>query len=97
MKCPLEWELRIWGMQVPEGSLDVGVLFVGDPAELLHGPLLFRFGVVPPERLSFFLAEKLTLGSLWPWGVRVAIFYELPCTFADAGVISGYLRGSSVI
>jgi len=37
---------------------DVRVLFAGDPAELLHGSLLFDLVLFLQATLSFFLAEK---------------------------------------
>jgi hypothetical protein len=41
-------------------------LFVSQPAELLHGSLLIDLVLSFQATLSFFLAEKLALGSLWP-------------------------------
>jgi len=43
-----------------KNHLDVGVLFGGDPAELLHGSLLFDLVLFLQATLSFFLAEKTT-------------------------------------
>ena len=42
-----------------QNHLDVGVLFGRDPAELLHGSLLFNLILFLQATLSFFLAEKL--------------------------------------
>jgi hypothetical protein len=46
--------------------LDVGILFGGDPAELLHGSLRLDLVLFLQATLSFFLAEKSTVGPLWP-------------------------------
>jgi len=46
--------------------LNVGILFAREPAELLHGSLLFDLVSFLQAALSFFLAEKSTVGLLWP-------------------------------
>jgi hypothetical protein len=42
------------------------VLFGGDPAELLHGSLLFDLVLFLQATLSFFLAEKTTRRPIMP-------------------------------
>jgi hypothetical protein len=42
------------------------VLFGGDPAELLHGSLLFDLLLFLQATLSFFLAEKTTRRPIMP-------------------------------
>ena len=46
--------------------LDVRILFAWDPAELLHGPLLFDLALSLHSDSLLFLTENSTLGSLWP-------------------------------
>jgi len=43
-----------------------GFSFGDDPAELPHGPLLLDLVLFLQATLSFFLAEKSTVGPLWP-------------------------------
>ena len=58
--------------------LNVRVLFGGEPAELLHGSLLFDLVSSLHSDSLLFLAEKSTVGLLWAASLRVATFYELP-------------------
>src|SRR6266511_2029071 len=59
-----------------EDHLDVGVLFGGEPAKLLHGPLLVDLVLFLHSDSLLFLAENYSK-VIMPSGVRVATSYEL--------------------
>ena len=61
-----------------QDHLDVRVLFGGDPAELLHGSLLFDLVLFLQATLSFFLGRKTHRRPIMAASLRVATFYDLP-------------------
>jgi len=58
--------------------LDIWILFDRDPAELLHGSLLFNLVSLLQATLSFFLGGKNDRRLIMANGLRVATFYDLP-------------------
>jgi hypothetical protein len=61
--------------------LYVGILFGGEPAELLHGSLLFDLVLSLHSDSLLFLGRKTHPRPIMAAGVRVATFYELPGIF----------------
>jgi hypothetical protein len=57
---------------------DWGDLFGGDPAELLHGSLLFDLVLSLHSDSLLFSWQKTNRRPIMAAGVRVATFYELP-------------------
>jgi hypothetical protein len=58
--------------------LDVGVLFGGQPAELLDCSLLLKSGIVFSSDSLLFLGRKIDRRPIMAGGLRVATFYGLP-------------------
>jgi hypothetical protein len=61
-----------------QDHLDVRVLVSGDPAELLHGSLLFDPVLSLHSDSLLFLGRKHSLSAHYGRGLKVATFYELP-------------------
>jgi len=61
-----------------QNHLDIWILFDRDPAELLHGSLLFNLVSLLQATLSFFLGGKNDRRLIMANGLRVATFYDLP-------------------
>ena len=57
--------------------LNVGVLFGGEPAELLHGSLLFDLVSFLHSDSLLFLGRKINRRPIMAASLRVATFYEL--------------------
>jgi hypothetical protein len=59
-----------------QDHLDVRALFGGDPADLLHGSLLFDLVLFLQATLSFFLGGKNSPSAHYGPGVESRYFYE---------------------
>jgi hypothetical protein len=58
--------------------LDVWILLGGDPAELLHGSLLFDLVLSLHSDSLLFLGRKINRRPIMAASLRVATFYDLP-------------------
>jgi hypothetical protein len=66
--------------------LDVWILLRGDPAELLHGSLLFDLVLSLHSDSLLFLGRKTNRRPIMAASLRVATFYDLPgIVLADRG------------